>query len=404
MNNNFHDEFMDNADLDDIDNLILSQAGSGDLIDKMQEKNEAEAAKKVDWMGEFKRHKFTYILLGCSAVFTVMLAVYLGLAPTLQLNQNTGNQEIHFNTDFGHIVTMLVYVLVFPGITEVAFAVARIKFKERETGNFWQAFSMFVAMAAAVISIIGTGVAGGYVVASTIGFLKKFAEIPDSVQNWIVWIIPSLLAIYAVLYTIYELSSRIDRAERFVKEQERRELLNHELRRRQIDLAGKRKTQAAAIYAYERLVLNGVLSQQQADTALSQGKSIGQLEKDLNRDLTGEGGIGNTSGLQRDGAARRLPTPQPVMKPQAPSHPTPPHPHKYTLAEFLEFLAYTPQQALNLIDTYTNDEISAWNLLQGYEMIPVDMTFGNFRALYGELHVYPTPAARPLNGQNQKRS
>ena len=109
---------------------------------------------------------------------------------------------------------------------------------------------------------------------------------------------------------------------------------------------------------------------------------------------------------QRVPEVRQAPTLRPHLPAQAgaPSHPTPPHPHKYTLAEFLEFLAYTPQQALNLIDTYTNDEISAWNLLQGYEMIPVDMTFGNFRALYGELHVYPTPAARPLNGQNQKRS
>jgi len=90
--------------------------------------------------------------------------------------------------------------------------------------------------------------------------------------------------------------------------------------------------------------------------------------------------------------------------PQAPIHPTPPHPHIYTLAEFLDFLSYTPQQALNLIDTYTNDDAGAWKLLNGYEMIPVDMMFENFRALYGELHTYPTIAARPLNGQNPKRS
>jgi len=299
MSTKIHDEFMDNSDLDDVDNLILSQAGNNDLVDRLQEKHETEAAKKFDWMADFNRHKFTYVLLGFSFIFTEMLAIYLGLAPTLQLDPATGNQVIHFNTDFGHLATMLVYMIVFPGITEIAFAVARTKFKERETGNFAQATSMLVAMAASAISILGTGVAGGYVVMSTLRFLSKFAEIPDSVQTWIVWVIPSLLALYAILYTVYELSSRIDRAERFVKEQEKRELLNHELRRRQIDLAGRRKTQAASIQLYERLILSGVLSQAEADEALARGMSLSELEKKLNRDLTGEGKIGDISGLQR---------------------------------------------------------------------------------------------------------
>lgn len=299
MNKNFHDEFMDNNDLLDIDNRLISQAGGSDLVDQMQQESEKTAARRFDWMGELKRHKFTYALLGFSAIFTVMLAVYLGLAPTLITDPETGYKVIHFNTDFGHLITMLVYVLVFPGITEVAFAVARTKFKERESNNFPQAASMFVAMFAAVISIIGTGVAGGYVVASTIGFLKKFAEIPDSVQNWIIWIIPVLLALYAVLYTIYELSSRMDRSERFVKENERRELLNHEMRRKAIELAGKRKTQAASILLYERMVMSGLLSQSEADAALASGKSLAQLERDLNRDLTGEGKVGDTSGLSQ---------------------------------------------------------------------------------------------------------
>jgi hypothetical protein len=41
----------------------------------------------------------------------------------------------------------------------------------------------------------------------------------------------------------------------------------------------------------------GLLSQKDADTALAQGMSLADLERKLNRDITGEGKIGDTSGL-----------------------------------------------------------------------------------------------------------
>lgn len=296
MNENLHDDFLDRSELDDLDERILNNAGGTDLVDQMQARKEMEAAKRWDWLGDLQRHKFSYALLVLSFLFTEMLAIYLGLAPEKRVDAS-GNPYIFFHTDFVHLATMLVYMLVFPAVTEVAFAVARNKFKERESVNPAQSASMFVAMSFAVIAIVGTGVAGGYVVLSTLGFLSKFAVIPDSVQTWIVWIIPFSIAFYSVLYTVYELSSKHDRAQRFVQEQERTELLNHELRQREIVLAGKRKMQAASIRLYERMVLQGLLSQAEAEDAISKGISLADLERKLKRDLTGEGKVGDTSGL-----------------------------------------------------------------------------------------------------------
>jgi hypothetical protein len=305
MANNLHDDFLDRSELNDLDERILSNAGGGDLVDRMQDRRQQEASRRWDWIGELQQNKFSYALLVLSFLFTEMLAIYLGLAPEKRTAAD-GSWYIFFHTDFIHLATMVIYMLVFPAVTEFAFAVARNKFKERESVNPAQTVSMFIAMSFAVIAIIGTGVSGGYVVLSTLGFLSKFAVIPDSVQTWIVWIIPFSIAFYAVLFTVYELSSKQDRAKRFVKQQEQTELLNHELRQREIVLAGKRKMQAASIRLYERMVMDGLLSQTEAEDAIATGVPLKDLEKKLNRDLTGEGKIGDTSGLNRS-----LPAPKP---------------------------------------------------------------------------------------------
>ena len=404
------DDFFDVSELEELDREIADQIGRPTLVDQMQEQSDAEEARRTNWANELKKHWYIYAFLLLSALFTGTLGVYMGLSPTL-VTEAGGLTYIHFNIDIGHVLLAIVYFLSFVGVTEFQFAVAKQKFHTREQKNQAQKHTMLIAMTVGVIGIIGTGLAGGMIVASNIMFLTEFASIPPAAQKWVVIIIPLMFAIYTVLYTIYALSSEEAKAERLASENERKQNLDHQTRMRSIEQIATRQLQVAEIMVYKQMVMAGKLSSAEAAAAIRAGRTLAQTEAALGRDLDGDRSVGTT---------RRLPTPQPlpayaagrqrgpevrpVMKPQAPSHPTPPHPHKYTLAEFLEFLAYTPQQALELIDTYTNDEAGAWNLLQGYEMIPVDMTFGNFRALYGELHVYPTPAARPLNGQNQKRS
>ncbi len=305
-----HDEFMKLGDMTEIDNRILAGAGEDNLIDRMQEEKEKRVETRTPWMQEVKANWFSYSILALSFLLTEMLALYLGLSPEKRANPD-GSTYLYFHTDFPHIMTALVYMLVFPIVTEAAFAVSRKKFEDRETGNFLQGLTMGIAIAAGLISIVGTGVAGGYVVLSTIGSIG-FLEVPPSAKTWLVWVIPSLLALFALLHGVYASSSKLAKAKKLVEEKDRNDELTDMLRTREIERAGKRAFKAAAIRSFEKSVSMGLLSQQEADIALSQGKSVSQLERELNRDLTGEGKIGDTSGLFK---APSLPAPREIPPP-----------------------------------------------------------------------------------------
>lgn len=306
MSNKLHDDFMELGNMQDLDNRILADAGEDSLIDRVREKKEKGISLKAPWMNDVREHWFSYALLALSFLLTEMLAIYLGLAPRMETALD-GSKSIYWNTDFGHLATAFVYMLVFPIVTEVSFDQARKKFNKRETGNFAQAASMATAIVVSLISIVGTGVAGGYVVLSTLGALG-FMEIPRSVQTWLVWVIPTLLAIFSLLHMVYNAASKEEKSRKLVDEEARNDELEDQLRMKKIERAGRRAIRAAAIQAYERAVSMGLLSQTEANSALAQGKSLAQLEMELNRDLTGEGKIGDTSGLS-------LPVPPVVERP-----------------------------------------------------------------------------------------
>jgi hypothetical protein len=295
--NDFHDDFMKLGDMSDIDNRILDEAGRDDLIDRMHEQKDKNAALKSPWMREVKDNWFLYALLAISLLLTETLAIYLGTAPTLMTNA-AGEQYIHFHNDLGHLFTALVYMLVFPIVTELAFDNSRKKFNKRETGNWRQTWTMGLSIIVSMISWIGTGVAGAYVILSTLGSLG-FMEIPKNVQTWLVWIVPVLLAFFALMNWLYEAGSRFAKSKKMAEEEAKNAELADQMRMQQIERAGKRAIRAAAIRSFEQAVALGLLSQAEADSALAQGMSLADLERKLNRDITGEGKIGDTSGLNR---------------------------------------------------------------------------------------------------------
>ena len=295
--NKLHDDFMKLGDMSDLDNQILADAGGDSLIDKVQEQKEKGISLRMPWMGDVQTHWFSYALLGLSFLLTEMLAVYLGLAPKMETALD-GSSSIYWHTDFAHLATALVYMLVFPIVTEVAFDQARKKLHKAETGNFAQKTSMTVAVIVAVISIIGTGGAGGYLVLSTLGS-AGIIEVPTSVQKWLIWAIPSLLATFAVLHMIYNNSSKKAKQQKIVLEEAEQDELEDQLRMKKIERAGNRAIRAAAIRSYERAVAEGLLSMDEAKDGLARGKSLAQLEQELKRDLTGDGLIGPAAGPTR---------------------------------------------------------------------------------------------------------
>lgn len=295
---NLHEDFMKLGDMSDIDNRILAEAGRDDLIDRMHEQKDKDAERKAPWMQEVREHWFLYALLFISFLLTETLAIYLGTAPKVMTDPATGAQFIEFHTDFGHLATAFIYMLVLPLVTELAFDNSRKKFNQRETGNWRQTWTMGLSIVVSVISWVGTGVAGAYVIMSTLGSIG-FIEIPKNVQTYLIWVIPVLLAFFALMTWLYQAGSRFAKSKKMAEEEEKNAELADQMRMQQIERAGKRAIRAAAIRSFEQAVALGLLSQAEADAALAQGMSLGDLERKLNRDITGEGKIGDTSGLQR---------------------------------------------------------------------------------------------------------
>lgn len=303
---NSHDDFMKLGDMSDIDNLILAEAGEDNLVDEMTKQKEKAAEQKSPWMQDVKRNWFLYLLLAASFFLTETLAFYIGSAPVTMTNE-AGEQYIHFHMDFGHLVTIAVYMIVFPAVTEIAFDWFRKKANQRETGNWRQTWTSGLAVIVSIISWIGTGVAGAYVIYATLGSIGVI-EIPQKVQSWLIWIIPLLLSFYALMHWLYEEGSRLAKSRKMADEEDKNSELADDIRMRKIKRAGDRAIKATAIRAYQQVVARGLLSHEEAIAALSQGKSLSQLEKELNRDITGEGKIGDTSGLNRP--ALQSPVPQ----------------------------------------------------------------------------------------------
>jgi hypothetical protein len=216
----------------------------------------------------------------------------MGLAPYRQTDPVTGAQNIYFNNDGGHIFTALLYIVAFITITEGAFVVGKWKFHTREEGNNKQATTMIVVMVLAFISILGTGWAGGQVVASTLGFLTEFKEIPPWAQEWAVRIIPTLFGVYTVLFTIYWLSSQSAQMERIANQERETQLQDHKFTMQLLELATEEDLLVAEAEKYIDLVRQGKLSLSEARAAQRAQMSIPQLEEHLGRDLDDDNKIG----------------------------------------------------------------------------------------------------------------
>lgn len=285
---------MNDYGLNDIDKIISESMSQPTLADSMQESADRKSAARMSLFGDVAQNWPIYLVALISGIFTATLGIFMGLSPTL-ITQADGSQVIHFNTDWTHIFLAIVYSVAFVGTTELQLLIGKKKFNEREEGNPSQKFSMLAVMTIAVFGMIGTGVAGGFVIASNIAFLTDFREIPHSAQVWVIVIIPCLLAFYGVMYLVYALSSDHAKAVRLTRDAERRMELDHATRMKNAQLVAKRALQVEEIKAYWRLVNEGKITAAEATAAIEAGKTLGQLEKEKGRDLDGNGMIGTVA-------------------------------------------------------------------------------------------------------------
>ena len=283
-------DMFDPKELNDLDKQISDRIARPSLIGKMKAKNKAvQSTRLLDWSNELRQYWYVYVFLCVSAVFTMTLGFYMGVAPKF----DPAAMTITYQTDILHLFLAFVYMLSFVAVTEIAFVIGKWLFFTREEANTVQQISTIFMMVIAGISILGTGIAGGMVIASQISFLTSFVSIPDSAQKWVVVAIPVLITTYTVLVTIYSLSSDSAASERLAREQKRASELDNATRARAIEQIAAEQLQVTELKRYMQLVADGNISAASAQAAIRAGRTLGQEELRQGRDIDGIEGIGN---------------------------------------------------------------------------------------------------------------
>jgi hypothetical protein len=286
------DNMFDPKELNDLDKQISDRLARPSLIGKMKAKNKSiQSTRLLDWGNELRHYWFVYVFLSVSAVFTMTLGFYMGVAPKF----DAATMTLTYQTDILHLILAFVYMIAFVTVTEVAFIIAKRLFFVREEANLAQQISSIIMMVIAGASILGTGIAGGMVIASQISFLTSFISIPDAAQKWVVVAIPILITIYTILVTIYALSSDTAASERLASEQKRASELDNATRTRAIEQIANEQLQVTELKRYMQLVSEGKMTAAEAQAAIRAGRTLGQEEIRQRRDIDGIGGIGNKS-------------------------------------------------------------------------------------------------------------
>ena len=283
-------DMFDPKEMNDLDKQISDRIARPSLIGKMKAKNKAvQSTRLLDWSNELRQYWYVYVFLTVSAIFTMTLGFYMGIAPKF----DPAAMTITYQTDILHLILALVYMVAFVAVTEVAFVIGKWLFFTREEANIAQQISTIFMMVIAGVSILGTGIAGGMVIASQISFLTSFVSIPDTAQKWVVVAIPVLITLYTVLVTVYSLSSDSAASERLAREQKRASDLDNTTRTRAIEQIAAEQLQVTELKRYLELVANGHISAASAQAAIRAGRTLGQEEIRQGRDIDGIGGIGN---------------------------------------------------------------------------------------------------------------
>lgn len=291
---------MNNPDkYEKLDRTLSEFTARKTAVRRLREKSKQKpAVDDMTFQAELEKNWWLYVLLFLSSAFTGTLGIYMGLSPT---RTETG---MYFYTDFAHLVLAAVYCVAFITVTEFAFGLAKWLYFTREERNAAQQWSMLIMMGVAGISILGTGIAGGMVIASNIAFLTDYMEVPHQAQTWVVVAIPTLITAYAVLGSVYVLSSEEAAAKRLVRETERENQLEHETQKKLIKQWGDLQVQKAEALKYIELVEKGAMTAGEAQAAIRADETLGQTERRLGRDLDGDGTIGH--GFSPNGQRERV--------------------------------------------------------------------------------------------------
>lgn len=362
---------------------ILDEGTSGPSpLEAMEKKSDERERGRFSWLSRLTKSKALFIALLISSIFTGVLGIFIGLSPELRYNAG-GSSFIFFHDDFVHLLLAALYCVSFVYLNEPQFAIAKFKYQDREEDNSTQKITMIAAMGLALLGIVGTGIAGGLVIASFVSFLD-FQTVPRWAQVFIIAFLPIVIAIYALLYSLYENSSRFERAARILRDQ-RREMENNRLIRNQkVDNYVTGEVQRAEIRYILAAVNSGALSGQRALDAIRSGKSLADLEIEDGRDYDG-GGIGIT------GRGRNQVITVPGVLDQAESMGY----FNWTVPTYLAWLKMGPAEAAQVLKAIGRSPAQAYTPAKEAGYVPGNMTPDNFGALWHQLMVIEIDSASP---------
>lgn len=298
-------DFFNRKTIEDIDQEIEDHLARPTLVKKIKKSKKRKIEGQLDWQAELEKYWYVYVFLIVSALFTGTLGAYMGLAPY------PTPEGLFFQTDLPHLFLAFVYIVAFITVTEVAFALGKRLFFTREENNGVQKWTTLIMMGISGISIFGTGLAGGMVIASNIEFMTAFSVIPEAAQKWVIMIIPALITLYTVLVSAYHLSSESASSERITREQIREQELDNITRMRAIETIATERLAQAEVIRFIQMVEEGRISAADAQAAIRAGRTLGKEEVRQRRDIDGNGSVGNMP-------PQRRPMPQMAMETQTP--------------------------------------------------------------------------------------
>lgn len=146
---------------------------------------------------EFLDHPLLFVALIASGLLSALAGVAIGLGVRMV------DGVVEYKGDIGHVFFAILYFLLFPYFFEFGLANWLYKFLHREQENviqFWTSIGMIF------VTFIGTSITAYSamdVLVTAGGFFDSFTEIPNNVQRWIAFSLPTMFLFNIVSGELY---------------------------------------------------------------------------------------------------------------------------------------------------------------------------------------------------------
>ena len=257
-------------------------------VDKMKadlkaraDKNKEAARRK---MQDFYDHPLLYVSLIVSGFLSFVAGASIGLGAHME------SDSLVFKTSFGNIFFALIYGLLFPYFFEFGLWNWLHKMLHREPDNLWQQVTSVIMVGITFVGTFITAIVASDVLVTAFGFFSSFGSIPDAVQRWIAFAVPTMIMINIASGEIYRQFSSVAIYRRQAEMELREKVTDADLN---IQLAEVEAKKNIAVHAAEEFTRHATLNapsigaaqgaQRWNETtgAQSQQRQINQMAKDV---------------------------------------------------------------------------------------------------------------------------